>query len=253
MTSSLSPAPAGDPATATSSSTTTATSAGSGPSYSPRQSGEGTKPCSQEVLSDSLQGSRGRVVRMGQFIRRHSRRIQFVPSHHREIRDADSSRAGICGRLGLNQFSQEFAAIFPTIEDGARQKEKESRITFPINGGGGDFRSKGRRNSCPIKSMGVSGVKLKAVPISLQWESRRKSSEGSSNGGYGGAKPEAGEKRSNIFPRQGPTCKRPWFRQPPKVQIVPGILGRMLVSRTRVDHQLGGERKVREGLESDHH
>lgn len=111
-----------------------------------------------------------------------------------------------------------------------------------------------RKTSCPINSIGDGGVKLKAIPINLQWVSRHKSSDSSVNGGCGGTGLNAGElPMSNGFVLRGPTCKRPWFRLPPKVQIVPGILGRAPSAGTRVDHQQGSEPKVGEEARSGHH
>lgn len=46
---------------------------------------------------------------------------------------------------------------------------------------------------------------------------------------------------------KGPTRQRPWFRPPPKVRIVPRILGWMPGEETRVIDQPRGEWEVRDG------
>lgn len=51
---------------------------------------------------------------------------------------------------------------------------------------------------------------------------------------------------------RGPTRQRPWFRLPPKVQIVPGILGHAPSVEPRVEDLGEGELKVGDDCASGH-
>lgn len=86
---------------------------------------------------------------------------------------------------------------------------------------------------------------MKAIPIKLHW---------ASNGGPEKLPSTAGEEQRNSIKieKKGPTSQRPWFRLPPKVPIVPGILGRAPAAETRIKHQFGGEPKVRDDGGSSH-
>lgn len=53
--------------------------------------------------------------------------------------------------------------------------------------------------------------------------------------------------QSNGFGSKGPTRQRPWFQLPPKVQIVPGILGQAPFPKPRVVHLWEGNLEVRDG------
>jgi hypothetical protein len=44
-----------------------------------------------------------------------------------------------------------------------------------------------------------------------------------------------------------------WFRPPPKVRVVPGILGPHPSQATRVAHRGNGEREVTNGAEAGHY
>ena len=50
----------------------------------------------------------------------------------------------------------------------------------------------------------------------------------------------------------GQEHQRPWFRAPPKVHIIPGILGLGPAVETRDIHLVGGEDKIEGDPESGH-
>ena len=74
-----------------------------------------------------------------------------------------------------------------------------------------------KKNSFPFEEIADNSIKIKQIPIELCWES------------HGGSvrKKKLGGSRSSTFEpvKTGPTRQRPWFRIPPKVRIVLGILG----------------------------
>ena len=61
-----------------------------------------------------------------------------------------------------------------------------------------------------------------------------------------------GLQKSNGAGNKGPTRQRPWFRLPPKVQIVLGILGRAPSTEPRVAHLGEGKQEIIDEGRSGH-
>lgn len=139
----------------------------------------------------------------------------------------DGVRMGVCG-------SERYEKAFPMIAESARRRSKPFRVRFPINSSQSKFAV---ADSFPLEEIGHEVVKVKSIPISFRW---------TSNGdpAVTGSVPGNIEVNTRLPVVKGPTRQRPWFRPPPKVRIVPGILGRRPGEETRVEYQDGGERKV---------
>ena len=86
------------------------------------------------------------------------------------------------------------------------------------------FVNRSDRQFIPIDAIGREEVKLKAIPISLRWRSNGEQPSTAAMAGREGSK-------SKDDWQRGPTRQRPWFRQRPKVQIVPGIAWARTVDR----------------------
>jgi hypothetical protein len=85
-------------------------------------------------------------------------------------------------------------------------------------------------------------MKIKFMPIRLRWQNHRQSSSDGELEGKRVQKPNRG----------GYFGDSRWFRSPPKVHIVPGILGPPLVVLTCVSHLGVGEREVEEDNDFEH-
>lgn len=83
------------------------------------------------------------------------------------------------------------------------------------------------------------------VPISLRWSSHGRTEESASIARGGQVKPVGSTTK-------GPTRQRPRFRLPPKVQIVPGILGHAPSDGPCVVNPNAGEREVKDDFGSGH-
>lgn len=137
--------------------------------------------------------------------------------------------------------SEVFTRSSPTITESVRRRNKPRGVGFPFD----SSRKFAMTEVFPLEEIGREVVKIKSIPIRFRW---------TSNGGPEEGVPKAGkESFKSIHPViKGPTRQRPWFRPPPKVRIVPGILGRMPRDETRVGHRSGGETEVREDSVSAH-
>lgn len=102
------------------------------------------------------------------------------------------------------------------------------------------------KNSFPFEKITPVGVKIRSIPIELNWPE---------NGGrmLPGRNSAAG-KKSEIREGAGmePPGQRRWFRSPPKVQIVAGILGVGPNCGTHGGDIDRGEREVDGDSESEH-
>lgn len=88
------------------------------------------------------------------------------------------------------------------------------------------------------------GLKLKFAPIQLQWPTHGRSRSADAL--------EGRTRTSNLKPIDvGKIQTFRWFRLPPKVRIVPGVLGSYPADGTHVGNLSGGEGKVSGDSESE--
>lgn len=134
---------------------------------------------------------------------------------------------------------------FPTIEEGSHHRCKSQSVEFPIDPSAIRFIRKSEQDTIPFEEIGREVEKLNAVPINLRWIS---------HGGAEELAPMVGDKleESKRTGNRGPTRQCPWFRLPPKVQIVLGILGRAPSVEPRVVYPGEGELKLRDDVEFGH-
>ena len=88
-------------------------------------------------------------------------------------------------------------------------------------------------------------MKIKQIPFELRWQTHGVAEQRNSEAG---GRRQSNRKLGNV----GPTSQRPWFCLPPKVCIVPGILGLGPEDRTRGDDREGGELMGNGDPESGH-
>jgi hypothetical protein len=139
----------------------------------------------------------------------------------------------------------KFVATFPTIEEGSRSRCEAKGVEFLIDLSARRFTRRSEMATITVKEIGREEIKLKNIPIKLRWPSHGRVEELPPMAG-------GGQFKLNDVRGKGPTRHRPWFRLPPKVQIIPGILGPAPSEETRVAHLRGGEREVRDDKESGH-
>jgi hypothetical protein len=101
--------------------------------------------------------------------------------------------------------------------------------------------------SFPFEELPKMTVNLKHAPIEVNWHRHRRDLEDSSS-----SKERPEERWKKAVPKVGQEHQRPWFQTPPKVHIIPGILGLGLEVETRDIHLVGGEHKIEGDLESGH-
>lgn len=139
---------------------------------------------------------------------------------------------------------KDYAASFPSISESFRHRSKGKAVRVPINTMQKKFDQIAADSAFPFEQIEQNKVKIKAILIILQW---------SNNGAVAAESPETVTKEGdvNCHCKRGPTTQRPWFRLPPKVKIIPGILGPAPIEKPRVEYPSGGEREVRGDWEYD--
>ena len=101
-----------------------------------------------------------------------------------------------------------------------------------------------QKGEFPFEEVDVDTVRIKSTPIQLQWNSYEHINPVNSK-----------SKNSTQFDQIGESRnfgKQRWFRKPPKVQVVLGILGSYLVEDTHGKHPEGGENSGKRDPESGH-
>ena len=138
------------------------------------------------------------------------------------------------------------ANAFPALSNGERRQERAKGFGFPMDATSWSIRHAVEKGSLPFKQILPNSVKIKVISIELRWQ------------GHGGKaetnrKSPAG-KSLDVSNSVGvePTRQRRWFRLPPKVREVAGILGRRPDVGTRGDDQDMGERENEGDPESGH-
>ena len=111
-----------------------------------------------------------------------------------------------------------------------------------------EFRHESVKESFPFEEIKPTSMKIKSIPIKLQWPH------------YGGGtsspvkKQLAGKRRTiSVITVDEPANQIRWFRSPPKVPLVAGILGCKPNIETRGENPGRGEREVGGDSESEHH
>jgi hypothetical protein len=132
------------------------------------------------------------------------------------------------------------------IREGVHYHGKFRGVEFPVDLSARWFLRRLERETIPFEAIGREEVKLKAIPVSLWWASHGGVEEVSSMVG-------GGSLQSNRDGSKEPTRQRPWFQLPPKVQIVPGILGRAPFVEPHIIHLGEGNPEVRDGGDFGHH
>ena len=135
------------------------------------------------------------------------------------------------------------ANAFPALSHGQRRRERARGFGVPMDANSWSTRHAVEKGSLPFKEILPNSVKIKVISIELRWQ------------GHGGKaetkrKSPAGEGLdvSNSVAVE-PTSQRRWFRLPPKVREVAGILGRRPEGGTGGD-QDRGEREIEGDPES---
>lgn len=121
---------------------------------------------------------------------------------------------------------------FPSLNESAR-----------FNGNRKGARNRGGKsvtlNRVPFESSSPNSVLLKGAPIELRWQSR-----------YGCNGEDEARHRAKL--NGGQKWNSRWFRSPPKVRVVPGILGPSPTQVTRVANRGNGEDDGGDDQDSDH-
>lgn len=131
---------------------------------------------------------------------------------------------------------------FPSLQMTGHLKQRKKKYGPPFDTDDWYFKYSARRKDFPFNQIGDEALKIKFVPIRLEWASNR-----------GNRAEEEVEGNSEIRTFRGGRIREPrWFRPPPKVRLVQGILGPHLSQVTRVVHQDNGEQKVSVRVEAGH-
>jgi hypothetical protein len=131
---------------------------------------------------------------------------------------------------------------FPSLKMTRHLKQRKKKYGPPFDSANWYFKYSARRDDFPFDQMSNDALKIKFIPIWLDWKSNREKKE-----------EDEVEGSSRIKPiRRGQFRDTRWFRPPPKVRVVPGIQGPHLPQATRVAHRGSGEREVTNGAEAGH-
>jgi len=106
------------------------------------------------------------------------------------------------------------------------------------------FQYAAEKNTLPFEEIKQNMVKIKSIPIKLQWVRYGDTAWPVNN--------QAMDKAHSKVLGVEPTSQRWWFRSPPTVQEVKGILGHGPFDETRGGNLDKGEREVRDDSESEH-
>lgn len=131
---------------------------------------------------------------------------------------------------------------FPSLRDTRHLKQRKKKFGPPFDTDDWYFKCSVKKKEFPFEDMADEAVKIKFTPIWLWWQSHRQSSSDGELEGRAAFQLNRG--------RYYGTSR--WFRPPPKVRIVPGILGPPPSMVTRVKHPEGGEWKVEDNLHSEY-
>lgn len=111
-------------------------------------------------------------------------------------------------------------------------KQRKKKFGPPFDTANWYFKYEAKKDEFPFDEVAAEEVKIKFTPIKLRWLSRRKAGDEELEGKFG----------FKSY-RGGHFGQERWFRPPPKVKIIPGILGPHPAQGTHVGHPGGGERK----------
>jgi hypothetical protein len=132
---------------------------------------------------------------------------------------------------------------FPSLENGLRVQSKQRKYGPPFDSVNWNFKYTVKRKDFPFEVVANDWVKLKSVPIQLNWLCYQHLDDGELTEG----KIEYPKAFHHGYFRDSR-----WFRAPPKVRIVPGILGPHPSARTSGIYPVGGDREVKGDSESEH-
>jgi hypothetical protein len=159
---------------------------------------------------------------------------------------SSSPIAGIHGDVhGGNSPSLFSHHDFPHLKDASRHNSKKTRkFGSSFDSDDWNFKYTTRKKEFPFDEIDGEALKIKFAPIRLCWPAHEQG--------------RVEEQRSprvvdSKLSKGGQFRKEKWFRLPPKVRVVPGILGAHPSQVTRGIHQDTGEREVDDDPESGHH
>lgn len=158
-------------------------------------------------------------------------------------RDRGKSGGGVEIRNPTSSSPKFRLQEFPSLKDTGHVKQRKKKSDPPFDTVDWYFKHAARKEDFPFDEVMNEAVKIKFTPIRLHWPSRQRSSSDEELEGKVDFKPNRG----------GHFWESRWFCPPPKVRIVPRILGPHPSQGTRIRHPGAGERKVTIVLALDHH